>query len=299
MDYNEYLRYFLTFLEESGFYQVPLTPGQLKKMRKQSSSKDLRDLFSLGKGLSANHIKELGLDLKFLTFREGLFYSPLAFSSLPTGELIPHSHWPPEKDDEYTHLGPESFYLYRQMEEKFPKRVLDLGSGTGVLGFSLPSTTIYQGIDCSKGAIKISSYLKNHFDKYNFNFTEGFVGSKEINNHFEHQSFDLIVSNPPLAIPGETVMRHRDGGKLGIEIPLLFLDFALNHLTPDGEYWFIAGEVVASGKKLIYEELKKREVVILEETILEEFFNHAYAEKHHYNEQNIDQVNLTLYKVKK
>ena len=299
MDYNDYLRYFLKFLKEKGFYQSPLTPGQLKKMRKQASSSSLRDLFSLGKGISASSAKDLGLDIRFLVFKNGLFFSPLAFSSLPSGELIPHSHWPPEADQEYTHLGPESFYLFREMEKKNPKAVLDLGSGSGVLGFSLPKNVSYTGIDCSKGAIKISNYLKNHFDKLNFSFIEGFIGSSEILKLFENKVFDLIVSNPPLAIPGETAMRHRDGGKLGIEVPLLFLDFALDHLSDNGEYWFIAGEVVSSGRKIIHEELKKRKVKIIEETILEEFFNHAYAGKHHYQEQNIDQVNLTMYKIKK
>jgi SAM-dependent methyltransferase len=283
----------LEYLSQMGYYHHPHTPGQLKRDRKDENQLPLEQLFGLGLPVAPEKLNlppEVAAELEIV---QDQFRSPWCISSGLQGELVVHSHWPPQKDSGYVHLGPESFYVAEQLLKlSSPQKILDLGCAQGVLSSYVPAGSEVVGVDLDSEAIALARALHPQFI-----FHQHKIGDKK--DPLKDMIFDLAVFNPPLAIPGETAMVHRDGGKQGLEIPLLFLDYAHTHLKPQGQAWFIAADPAIKGRFQILDRVKPKWEV-LEYEILESHFNHAYEHKHQYKDKHgVDFVNLVLVKVQK
>lgn len=296
MSYNNYMKTFtktLEYLTQIGYYHHPHNPGQLKRDRKNESISIVEQLFGLGKSIPSQKIHLPPEVLSELEIVNNEYISPWCFSNGLNGELIIHSHWPPKETQNYIHLGPESFFIAKNLANlNKPVKLLDLGCAQGVLSSYVPEGSEVVGIDLDDESIQVAQQLHSKYK-----FIKHKIGDKK--DPLQYEMFDLVVFNPPLAIPGETAMVHRDGGKQGLEIPLLFLDYAHDHLTMEGQSWFIAADPSVNGRFQILDRVKSKWDV-LEYEILEEHFNHAYEQKHHYKQKHgVDFVNLVLVKLKK
>jgi len=123
--------------------------------------------------------------------------------------------------------------LLRTMVYSEPKAILDIGCGYGpigtILGKKNPEAAVtlldkdlqavrYASLNLAKNGVKNAKVL-------------GSVGLEAIGE----EKFDLIVSNIPAKIGDEAIVQE-------------FLLKPYDHLTPDGEYWFV---VVSALKRLI------------------------------------------------
>lgn len=283
----------LAYLSQIGYYHHPHTPGQLKRDRKDSNVLPIEQLFGLGLTVSQQKLHLPPDVLSELEIIKDQYHSPWCISSGLKGELVVHSHWPPKNYEGYVHLGPESFYVAEQMAElSSPLKILDLGCAQGVLSSYAPLGSNVVGLDLDIDAIQIAKELHPEHTFYQHK-----IGDKV--DPVADFDFDLSVFNPPLAIPGETSMPHRDGGKQGLEIPLLFLNYAMQHLKPKGQAWFIAADPSVKGRFQILDKVK-RDWEVLDYEVIESHFNHAYEQKHQYKDKHgVDFVNLVLVKLQK
>lgn len=292
-------------LSSAGYGWTAKTPDQLLSLRKNPGNLRPLDRFlGLALPVSAEELLADGLSSETIAFLGSA--PPFAVSSDTAGGYLIHDHWPPrpEAAGEYVHLGSESFYLAREIQKNLElfrgKKVLDLGGGSGILSFFASTASMRVLIDSSSRAIDFSGMTADARGIQNIEFVNARIGD-DAARAIVRSDFDLAVFNPPLAVPsGEDARPHRDGGKYGIEVPLLFLDFASGHLKPGGEAWFICGNPIVRGKPLFLDELDSRaEWALLESRCLEPYFNQSVARKHGYAEQSIARIELLLVKVKR
>lgn len=143
-----------------------------------------------------------------------------------------------------------------------PKRILDLGTGSGILAITLlaecPSATAV-AVDLSSAALAVAkSNAENLGVAKQLTFIEGSWFSK-----VEGQ-FDLIVSNPPYIPAAEVPLLHVEvkdhdpylalvGGDDGLECYRAIAASAAPHLTPEGVVALEIGAGQAAGVTAIFE----------------------------------------------
>jgi SAM-dependent methyltransferase len=115
--------------------------------------------------------------------------------------------------------------------------------------------------------------------------------------------FDLVVFNPPMAIPEGAPRPHRDGGVLGCELPGVFLGFALDCLRPSGEACFLATSPVIRGRSVFRERLGRKgaemPATLVEAERLHSHFNQSLARKAGYAALGIERVELWYFRLRK
>ncbi len=119
------------------------------------------------------------------------------------------------------HIDGATDLLLKTIEpKKHMREGLDLGCGYGVIGIVLDKTTNLDMtmIDVNQRAIELSR--KN----VGLNDSSANVFKKNVLTGLERM-YDLIVSNPPIRIGKQQLYE-------------IFTE-ALDHLTPDGEFWFV------------------------------------------------------------
>ncbi len=116
---------------------------------------------------------------------------------------------------------PETEGLVEEVLKFNPKRVLDIGTGTGCIAVTISKEAAAQvdAIDISSSALKIAKE-NNKNNESNVRFIE-----VDVRNH--KGRYDLVVSNPPYieteVLKGLEVYRHEprlalDGGEDGLEV---------------------------------------------------------------------------------
>jgi SAM-dependent methyltransferase len=220
------------------------------------------------------------------------------------GEIfIPHAHWPAKPGVDYVYLGEESFELLRQIGakaerlEKFENaQVLDLGSGSGALAFEFASLAKrILGLDVSEKAVRWSQAAARAQGFDHLSFHAAPIGSPEAEALANDAGveWNLAILNPPFAIPTESDVRpHRDGGALGIELPLLFLQFAARHLILGGEVFCLVTNPIVAGRPAFFDRLDSQVWKVLDKKCLHDQFNHALYRKERYAERGIQRVEL-------
>lgn len=129
-------------------------------------------------------------------------------------------------------------WIADKIEKQFinPKKILDIGSGTGLLSLMLAQK--------SKASLHAVEIDKNSFEQTQENFASSQwnqqlqVFHHDINEMISELKYDLIISNPPFFesdlqsnIAGKNVAKHHDGLTLKELIQSI-----KNNLTNDGKF---------------------------------------------------------------
>jgi SAM-dependent methyltransferase len=225
------------------------------------------------------------------------------------GEIfIAHAHWPAQPGKDYVYLGEESFELLKQIEEcpdgldGFQNAsVLDLGCGSGALLLQVASCVAQGlGMDLSQKAVRWAQASALAQDFGHLQFRAASIGSPEAETVVQGKEWNAAIMNPPFAIPTETESRpHRDGGALGIELPLLFLQYAARHLVSDGEVFSLITNPIVQGRPAFFDRLDRKVWKVVDKKCLHDQFNHSLYRKERYAERGIQRVELWFLRLKK
>lgn len=145
-----------------------------------------------------------------------------------------------EQDGCAQKVGTDSMVLGAHIDHKTPKKILDIGTGNGVLALMMAQKfegAQISGVEIQQECAKVaqSNFMNSQFkDRLK-------VVNADI-NHFEvSEKFDLIVSNPPFfenALPSSnkerTIARHQSSLRLS---DLIFL--AEKKMNLNGAFWLI------------------------------------------------------------
>ncbi len=292
------------FLEQAHYFWEPLIPEQLVKLRTQGHALSrLSQYFGLGLQVDREKLRLEGLASEVIEFADSL---KLAISR-PGKFYVPHSHWSPnpESPRQYVHFGRESVFLIQQLYRYWNrfenKRILDLGCGSGPISLELGQIAEeILGLDSSEQAIAWATASADLQGNKNIHFTCMEIGDRKEEARLLPGTWDIALFNPPLAIPKVArFLPHRDGGRWGIELPLLFLDFSYDLLKPLGEVYCLMSNPFRKGRSLLLEELKSRSWMIQESICLDQRFNHHLYKEDLYEEQGIERVELCFFRLQK
>ncbi len=294
-------------LEAAGYHWEPVTPERLLALRRAPEGFDaLTRHFGLGLDVPAAELAAQGVSAALLTR-----LAPLRPAVSRLGDAwVVHSHWPAISDraDEYVYCGPETQQLLRQLEPERAsfagRRGLDLGSGAGGLSFALARAGArMQGLEPSAPAVEWSrAAAEAQGLDASATFARGSVGETSGDRAVPAIEFDFAVFNPPMTVPTPGERRpHRDGGALGIELPLKFLEFAAARVRPGGEAWCLATNPLVRGRPALLERLRAEPLArrweIIERRVLHDRFNHALARKENYEAQGIERIELCCFRL--
>ena len=320
------LRLLFSALREAGYEWQPQTPDRLLGFRKEPSAfRPLVKLFGLGLPVLKDELIADGLNdvvLKSLVTEQFVrdVSSDAAASSNPSqtfkstmsvsgaGDVhIVHDHWPPdlERSGGYVHYAAESAWLARalnrDLEGFIGKRVLDLGCSSGALCFEVAGVADdVLGLDISERSIEWARTNAAALGFKNIRFEVAAVGEKAADNFAAGKPWDLVVMNPPMVVPAkEAAYVHRDGGKLGVELPLQFLDFSWRHLREGGEVLMLATNPIVNGSGVFVDRLDRQRWDFVEKRCVHSHFNQAVARKQGYADQGIEHIELWFLHLKK
>ena len=319
------LRLVFSALRAAGYEWQPQTPDRLLSMRKAPEPfRPLVQWLGLGLAVSADELVQDGLPAAvFKMLRDcgfaradsdeeasaslaPRFKSEMAISG--AGDVfVVHDHWPPDlsRAGGYVHYAAESHWLARtcarDLEGFIDKCVLDLGSGSGALAFEVAGVAAETlGLDLSSRSIERSRLAALANGLKNVRFEVATVGEQSAEDAAGARPWDIVVMNPPMVVPAkDAAYPHRDGGRLGIELPLKFLEFAHRHLAQGGEVLTFATNPIVKGRPLFFDELPRGAWDFIEKRCVHSHFNQAVARKQGYAEQGISQIELWFLHLRK
>jgi len=283
MDLTQILKKIFAELQAINYAWRPVTPEELLQYRKNPEAFDpLTQKYGLGLGTPQ---------------------APFAISTFKqynTQFFVPHSHWPAQigQEENYVHLGAESFLLIENIKpfenELKNKNILDLGCSSGVLSFyaSLFAKKVL-GIDSCAQAIEWANATAIAQNIKSTEFKTGKIGSHSADAATPQKDWEVVIFNPPFTVPTPGAEHpHRDGGKTGTELPLAFLDFAHNHLLPNGTVFCLTSNPIVQGRGLFFDRLSSKKWKIKTQKRLHTHFNQKLYRKENYAEQGIERVEL-------
>lgn len=295
-------------LRKAEYYWTPLSPERWLKCREQAYENPEQfdpwvRCFGLGLAVAEGEFESADLN-SFTIEKQGMLSSRWGVSRTDA-VFVAHTHWGVQEGTAY--IGQETATLTEFMKSHSfqGKKILDLGCGAGALSLSLASQAqMILGLDCSRSATQLAQASARAQGMHHLDFQSLSIGSAAAENYTnDHGPWDVAVMNPPMAIPEFSARPERDGGKFGIELPLLFLDFAHRHLKRGGSLFMLATNPVTkhSHDGLFFEALRARmrdHAWILEESAcLNRHFNQSLARKHRYADQGIERIELWYLKL--
>ncbi len=303
-------REIFSVLERADYQWKPAKPERLLEYRKSGEAfPTLQRFFGLGLEVGIQDLMGEGFSSQLA--QEAIDLYPAI--SRNEHVFIPHAHWPAKPGMDYVYLGEESYELLKLIGERTSgfeglknANVLDLGSGSGALllfmaslqGKSLLAKGL--GIDISKKAVDWSQAAARAQGLDPISFQAAAIGSPEAEAFAHGTLWDFAILNPPFAIPTENEARpHRDGGELGIELPLLFLQYAFRHLKPGGQVFCLATNPIVQGKSAFFDRMNRSGWKFLDKKCLHDQFNHSLYRKERYAERGIQRVELWFLHLKK
>jgi methylase of polypeptide subunit release factors len=277
-------------LREAGYAWQPLTPERLQKLRRQAA--------------------ERPGDFDPRVLRHGLGMESGPAVSRVGDYFVPHHHWSDASAaSDFVYLGRESLELISRLEKHHEllrgRSGLDLGSGAGALSIALADVAGRMlGLELSEAAVNWASAAARAQGLANVRFRQARVGEggADLAVTAEGGLWDFAVFNPPMAVPNPGQYRpFRDGGRLGIEIPLMFLDFARRHLRPEGDVFCLLTSPCVGGRSLVFDSAAAKrgfksgiagQWEVLERALLDDRFNQALYRKEGYSALGIERVEL-------
>ena len=147
-------------------------------------------------------------------------------------------------------VGTDSMVLGAFVEYNDPNRILDIGTGNGVLALMMAQkfrNAEITGVEIQKGCAELAQYnFKNSQFKNRVHVLNADVNKCEFT-----KKFDLIISNPPFfenAMESYRIERTTARHQTSLNLFQL-MNFAKNNLNPQGAIWFIVPH--ESTKKLM------------------------------------------------
>lgn len=292
-----------SFLDAAAYAWEPQIPERLQSFRRNAVGFDpLTRYFGLGLEVGADELcSGAGLPESLVPALQML--RPAV--SRVGAAWVPHHHWSEATPGgDYVYLGRESLelakWLARDPERFIGKNVLDLGSGSGALSFALaPFARRVLGLELSAAAVKWANAAARAQGWGNVAFAEARVGAPDADRQAVGTRWDAVVFNPPMAVPSGGARPFRDGGALGMEVPLAFLAFAAKHLPSGGEALFLATNPIVGGRAAFFDRLDRRAWRIEERKILDERFNQSLYRKEGYARLGIERVELWLVRLRR
>jgi len=180
-------------------------------------------------------------------------------------------------------VGTDSMVLGAFVDHENPTRILDIGTGNGVLALMMAqkfTNAMISGVEIQQKCAEVAQFnFRNSQFKDRLNAV-----NVDVNDFESLEKFDLIVSNPPFfenatpsVKPERTMARHQSNLKLD-----QLLNFALNNLNINGAMWLILpenssssleDEAIVRGLKLSRKikvfgkpTIHKRDVLVFEKT---------------------------------
>lgn len=286
------------YLKGAGYSWQPQTPDWLIRTRKAPQLfSPLVRYFGLGVSVEESELISEGVCPELLQR-----IAPLNPAVSSSGSwFVPHHHWPakPASRNEYIYFGRETLQLARciqpYLEKFFGKKVLDIGCGSG--GLSLDVASLAEevfGMDCAPSAVRWARAAALAQGVSNVTFAEGDVKStSEAEILFQGRLFDVAVFNPPMTIPRlGSKNPYRDGGRLGIELPCAFLDFAFRNLRPGGEVFCLVTNPIIHGRSAFFDQFDSVKWGISEMICLNDHFNQSLYREDQYHQLGIDRIEL-------
>jgi len=317
---NLFLRELFNSLNASGYEWTPQTPDRLLACRKLSNSyRPLVRVFGLGIAADRDELIADGLDAavaqkliteNILVEASGRLRSRIAVGGSADLYII-HNHWPPDAEEahEYVHYAAESAWLaracQRDLEGFIGKRVLDLGCSSGALSFEVAGVAEkVLGLDIAPRSIEFARTTASAYGFKNAFFECAKIGDataeKAVRLHGGSEPWDIVLMNPPMVVPSEdATYPHRDGGTLGIALPLLFLDFAHKNLKKGGEMLCLTTNPIVGGRPTFFDKLSRGKWEFVEKTCLHSQYNQSVARKQKYAEKGIDRIELWFLHLRK
>lgn len=301
-DRVESLRVLFEFLRSTDYRWEPLTPDELLRQRRAPESYSaIHRTFGLGLEPTPALLAE-GVSASLLAALQSR--GPLPVVSRLAELFVLHDPWPPRAGQaaHYAHFGPESLHLAEYARSRIARggpggKVLDLGCASGGLTLQWleyqPQCQLL-GFDLSEGAVELgraAAQAQGIPTEKLALFAQALGPTTRI---AAAQEADLVLFNPPMVHPEPGVVwPHRDGGRYGIELPLLFFRFAAQHLRPGGQLICLVTNPIVHGRGRFFDELKKQVAWrILDRQLLTPVFNQAAARKRHHADDSIQNIEL-------
>lgn len=154
-------------------------------------------------------------------------------------------------------VGTDSMVLGAFVDYDNPKRVLDIGTGNGILALMMAQkfeTAQIMGVEIQKECsyVALSNFKNSEF------YERLSIVNADVKDYSFKDKFDLIVSNPPFfendmisSNMERTTARHQSSLTLG-----QLINVAANNLNVDGSIWLIVAE--ESSKNLIEKSLEHK-----------------------------------------
>jgi len=288
-------------LREAGYVWDPVCPERLQKLRQSPAGfRPSVRFFGLGVDVPGGELLDDGVPPELLPQLMSL--RPAVSGSFATSFVV-HQHWPSPK----VYHSEESAELIRWLRLKKDRidgaMVLDLGSGAGALTFEVAALGARRvlGIEAAEEAVHWAraSALAQGID--GAEFVHAWIGTSKAESLMPMVPYwDVAVFNPPMAIPStEEIRLHRDGGELGVAIPLRFLEFARRRLKTGGEVFCLATNPLVGGRGEFFRQLPSAHWQIVDRARVNHQFNRSLHRKEGYQRLGIERVELWLLHLRK
>jgi len=241
-------------LRGHGYRFITPTPATIVRVNRRPenhSATDLAGIFGWNRPFLETLIDRalfaMLRDSRLILPTEGGWRSAVRASTL--GEaLYFHSPFPTE-DENAVFFGPDSYRFAQLLDCELqgapaPRRLLDLGCGTGVGGLHVAHRLA--GLELTLSDINPSALA---FARVNAALA-GLAATLLESDLFAATSgqYDLIIANPPYMMDAGRRTYRDGGGRFGEEISLRIVGDSLARLTPGGRLVLYTGSAICRGK---------------------------------------------------
>ena len=262
---DNYLLKLLCLLRASDYHFMTPTPLTHQRFIRQSviyGRRSLRDIF--GWNLGFQWSGELQPFLAVMARADvllgnGTLRSAVRVASLDD-DLFLHSSYP-TNDDSAIFFGPDTYRFVRFLQQwgavfslpdvtclkQKPKRVLDVGCGSGAGGIAAVRMLAAKGQETLLTLSDINPRALQ-FASVNAEFAR-LPATTVLSDGFEHLGgeFDLIITNPPYMEDEQERLYRHGGAQLGRTLSVRLATEALAHLAPGGSLVLYTGVAIVDG----------------------------------------------------
>lgn len=252
------------FLQEMDYRFTTVTPASHERyLAKRGRARTLADIFGwnlpFAPQIMPDPLFELMQSADILTLGQHGWQSTLRWSTVDS-LLLAHSGYPTKSDDA-VFLGPDSYRFARtinsflQRQDKLLRRVVDIGSGSGIgallLARALPYAEVL-ALDINPKALHLSAINAQLAKAYN-------VQCRYSNQlHDVAGDFDLVVANPPYMLDPLARQYRHGGGNNGDGLSREIVTSSYDRLNPGGTLLLYTGVAIVGGQDPFYAWLKEQ-----------------------------------------